>query len=88
MLGLEEYYIGLLNEAKSPEEIKKILEYQFVQGKGVPQEILDSIFEADPTKKKSYTRWVLSQWPEYEKSIRKSIEDGKLKRMFDTIKNR
>lgn len=88
MLGLEEYYISLLNEAKSPEEIKKILEYQFVQGKGVPQEILDSIFEVDPTKKKSYTRWVLSQWPEYENSIRKSIEDGKLKRMFDTIKNR
>ena len=41
MFGFDEIYNDLLLEAKSPEEIKKILEYQFVQGKGVPQEILD-----------------------------------------------
>ena len=28
--GLDEYYVGLINEAKTTEEIKKILEYQFV----------------------------------------------------------
>ena len=43
LFGLDEMYNELLLEAKSPEEIKKILEYQFVQGKGVPQEILDKI---------------------------------------------
>ena len=41
MFGFDEIYNDLLLEAKSPEEIKKILEYQFVQGKGIPQEILD-----------------------------------------------
>ena len=56
MFGFDEIYNDLLLEAKSPEEIKKILEYQFVQGKGVPQEILDRVFAIDPTKKKTYTK--------------------------------
>lgn len=88
MFGLKEYYEGLLLEAKSPEEIKKILEYQFVQGKGIPQEILDSIFAMDPTKKKSYTRWVLSQWENFRVDIIPSITNGMLQKLFEYFKER
>lgn len=88
MYGLDEIYEGLLLEAKSVEEIKKILEYQFVKGKGVPQEVLDSIFELDPTKKKTYTKWVLMQWENYEKSILSALENGKLKEMFSYFQER
>ena len=86
--GLDEYYVGLINEAKTPEEIKKILEYQFVQGKGVPEEVLNAIFEIDPTKKKSYTRWVLMQWDNYKDGIVKTLKDGRLAKLFQTFKER
>lgn len=86
--GLDEFYSGLIEEAKSPEEIKKILDYQFVQGKGVPREVLDSVFDIDPTKKKSYTRWVLMQYDRYGEEILKAIRSGKLERMFKTFKER
>lgn len=88
MFGFDEYIYGLIEEAKSPEEIKKILEYNFVQGKGVPQEVLDAVFNIDPTKKKSYTRWTLMQWDRFSEQIMSAIKDGKLKRMFDTFKSR
>lgn len=88
MYGLEEYYEGLINEAKSPEEIKKILEYQFVKGKGIPADVFDAVFNVDPTKKKSYTRWVLMQWDKYKEDIVKAIKDGQLEKMFKTFKNR
>lgn len=88
MFGFEEYYIGLIEEAKSPEEIKKILNYQFVQGKGVPERVLDAVFDIDPTKKKSYTRWTLMQWEKYSNEILKALSNGRLKKMFDTFKKR
>ena len=88
MFGIDEYYIDLLNEAKSPEEIKRVLEYQFVKGKGVPAEVLDAVFKLDPTKKKSYTRWVLSQWGAYKDSIIENLKNGKLGKMFKTFRQR
>ena len=88
LLGLDNYYETLLNEAKSPEEIKKILDYQYVQNKNVPQDVLDSIFEIDPTKKKTYTRWTLNFWEENQKEILNALKMGKLKEMFDYFKER
>ena len=88
MFGLEEYYNGLLIEAKSPEEIKKILEYQFVQGKGVPQNVLDYVFSIDPTNKKTYTRWVLMQWENSQNTIVEAVKNGKLQQLFNTFKER
>lgn len=88
LFGLDEMYNELLLEAKSPEEIKKILEYQFVQGKGVPQEILDKIFKIDPTKKKSYTKWVLMQWDNEKDNIIQSLRDGHLQDMFKYFQER
>ena len=88
LFGLDEIYNELLLEAKSPEEIKKILEYQFVQGKGVPQEILDRIFAIDPTKKKTYTKWVLMQWDNEKGNIMQSLKDGYLQDMFKYFQER
>ena len=88
LFGLDEMYNELLLEAKSPEEIKKILEYQFVQGKGVPQEILDRIFAIDPTKKKTYTKWVLMQWDNEKDNIMQSLKDGHLQDMFKYFQER
>ena len=88
LFGLDEMYNELLLEAKSPEEIKKILEYQFVQGKDVPQEILDRIFAIDPTKKKTYTKWVLMQWGNEKDNIMQSLKDGHLQDMFKYFQER
>ena len=88
LFGLDEMYNELLLEAKSPEEIKKILEYQFVQGKGVPQEILDRIFAIDPTKKKTYTKWVLMQSGHEKHNIMQSLKDGHLQDMFKYFQER
>ena len=56
MFGIDEIYDELLLEAKSPEEIRKILMYQFVDGKGVPVDVFNNIFNSDPTRKKTYTK--------------------------------
>lgn len=88
MFGFDEIYNDLLLEAKTPEEIKKILEYQFVQGKGVPQEILDRIFAIDPTKKKTYTKWVLMQWEREKENITSSLKNGRLVELFKYFQER
>lgn len=88
MLGLNEYYDSLLLEAKSPEEIKKILEYQFVGGKGIPEAIFSSVFNADPTKKKAYTRWLFSKWDDEKEYITQLAKSNEIKRIFDYFKER
>ena len=86
--GLDDFYSDLLLEAKSEEEIKKILEYQFVKGKGIPQDVLDYIFNADPTKKKSFTKWVLMQWERDKGSITKAIKDNRIPKLFQYFQER
>lgn len=88
MFGLDEIYIELLNEAKSPEEIRKILHYQFVDSKGVPEDIFNAVLSVDPTKKKNYTRWVLMQWENSAKQISHAVKMGQIKELFDYFKER
>ena len=88
MFGIDEFYDGLLLEAKSPEEIKRIYGYQFVEGKGVPQEILDQVFELDPTKKKTFTKWLLLKWPDESNLIRSSLSNGKIGEIFRYFQER
>ena len=88
MFGIDEIYDSLLIEAKSPEEIRKILQYQFVDGKGVPQEIFDKILNEDPTKKKTFTKWVLIQWKNESKSIINALEEGRISDMFNYYQER
>lgn len=88
MFGIDEIYIELLNEAKSPEEIKKILRYQFVDGKGVPENIFEAVLSVDPTKKKNYTRWVLMQWVTERDKIISAVKLGQIKELFNYFKER
>lgn len=88
MYGLEEYYNDLLNEAKSPEEIKRILIHKFVTGRGVPEEVLDDVLAIDPTKKKSYTSWLLNLWQTERPLIEDSLENGQIRILFHYFKTR
>ena len=88
MYGLEEYYNDLLNEAKSPEEIKRILVNKFVTGRGVPEEVLDDVLAIDPTKKKSYTSWLLNLWQTERPLIEDSLENGQIRMLFHYFQTR
>lgn len=88
MFGFDEIYTELLNEARSPEEIKKILHYQFVEGKGVPEDIFEAILNVDPTKKKNYTRWVLMQWEQDGEAIESAVKSGQIAELFNYFKER
>lgn len=88
MFGIDEIYDSLLMEAKSPEEIRKILQYQFVDGKGVPQEIFEKILNEDPTKKKTFTKWVLMQWEKEHTNIISALKEGRLSDMFKYYQER
>ena len=88
MFGINEYYDSLLLEAKSPEEIKKILEYKYVQGHNVPMDVLNAVFEMDPTKKKSYTSWALNFWESDSKTLTNFIQNGTLSNIFNYFKER
>lgn len=80
----ESIYYDLLIEGKSPEEILRILKYKF---KNVPEQIIDYIFKIDPTKKKSYTTWVLMHYDQEKHIIDESLKDGSLKRLFSYLQS-
>ena len=88
MFGINEYYDSLLLEAKSPEEIKKILTYKYVQGKNVPEIVFEKIFNADPTKKKSYANWMLMHWGDEQQWIQKLILEDRLNSFFHYFQSR
>ena len=82
MTLFEDICFDLLLEGKSPEEILSMLKYKF---KNVPENIIEQIFNLDPTKKKSYTQWVLTHWQDESRLIQDMIRNGKLKKVFDYI---
>lgn len=86
--GLDELYDELLLEAKSIEEIKRILHYQFVDGKGVPEDVFNGVFDIDPTRKKSYTKWTLMQWENSGKQIETALKHGTLKDLYKYFQER
>lgn len=75
----ENIYYDLLIEGKSPEEILQILKYKF---KNVPEVVIDSLFKIDPTKKKSYTQWVLMHWENEKHVIDGALQNGMFKKLF------
>ena len=84
LLGYKEYLHELLLEAKSPEEVVKILSYKH---QDIPESVVKKLVETDPTKKKSYAAWVLS----VEKNPRKIndyLDSGKLRRIFDYFRKK
>ena len=64
-------YNLLLAEGRDPVEV---LHYKF-QNK-VPTEIIDKIISIDPTKKKSYSQWLLSKWDDEKGTILNGLKSG------------
>lgn len=69
-------YERLIEEGRDPVEV---LRYKY---QDVPSRILDAVISLDPTKKKSYSQWVLSKWHDESGKISEYIKDGRLQRLF------
>ena len=80
----ENIYYDLLVEGKSPEEILSILKYKF---KNVPEVIIDNVFNIDPTKKKSYTQWVLMHYDNEKHIVDNALQNGMLKKLFSYVQS-
>jgi hypothetical protein len=70
-------YNLLLAEGKDPVEI---LHYKF-QNK-VPSDVIDKVISIDPTKKKSYSQWLLSKWDNEEGVIVNGLKNGRIEKLF------
>lgn len=73
-------YERLIEEGKDPVEV---LHYKY---QNVPTEIIDSVIEIDPTKKKSYSQWLLSKWPKEEEAIVSGLRNGRIAKLFQHYK--
>ena len=74
-------YERLIEEGRDPREI---LHYKF---KDVPSDVIDSVIEIDPTKKKSYSQWLLSKWDKEKKTIIDNLKNGRIAKLFQHYKN-
>ena len=74
-------YERLIEEGKDP---KEVLHYKF---KHVPSEIIDSVIEIDPTKKKSYSQWLLSHWNDEKNTIVDNLQNGRIEKLFQHYKS-
>lgn len=70
-------YNLLLAEGRDPVEV---LHYKF-QNK-VPSQIIDKVIEIDPTKKKSYSQWLLSKWDNEKETILNGLKSGRIAKLF------
>lgn len=77
----EKIFRKLILEAKSPEELMKLIKYRYA--KDVPETFIDNVFAIDPTKKKSFTRWACEKYANESKDFENDLEDGTLKKVFD-----
>ena len=74
-------YERLIEEGKDPREV---LHYKYQQ---VPSDIIDSVIEIDPTKKKSYSQWLLSKWNDEKNTIVDNLENGRIAKLFQFFKD-
>ena len=84
ILGFKEYFNELLLEAKTPEEVVRILSYKHPE---IPESLIKTLVDTDPTKKKSYSNWVLSVEKD-PRVIDKYLNNGKLSRIFEYFREK
>lgn len=81
-LILEEIeYERLIEEGKNPIEL---LHYKF---QNVPSSVIDKVIEIDPTKKKSYSQWLLSHWNDESDIIKDNLDNGRIEQLFQHYKS-
>lgn len=73
-------YERLIEEGKDPVEV---LHYKFQH---IPAEIIDSVISIDPTKKKSYSQWLLSKWDGEKDTIVNGLKSGRIAKLFQHYK--
>ena len=83
ILGFNEYIDELLLEAKSPEEVVRILSYKYPE---LPESLIKNLVATDPTKKKSYSSWVLSV-EKNPRKIKEYLDNGRLAEIFDYFRS-
>ena len=88
MFGIDEIFEKLLNEARSIEDIQKLLINRYVRNGDVPQEVFMNIFNADPTKKKAYARWMLDKYGNESKLVDMIVSNGIASSMFKYFQER
>lgn len=69
-------YERLLEEGKDPVEL---LHHKF---KNVPSDVIDKVISLDPTKKKSYSHWVLGKWDDESDLIMACLKNGSMGKLF------
>lgn len=74
-------YERLIEEGRDPIDV---LHYKFSY---VPSDIIDKIIDIDPTKKKSYSQWLLSKWKDEKKTIVDNLNNGRIAQLFQHYKN-
>lgn len=73
-------YFSLIEEGRDPVEV---LHYKY---QDVPSDIIDQVIEVDPTKKKSYSQWLLSKWDDESNEIVHNLDNGKIESVFQYFK--
>lgn len=71
----------LISEGKDQVEV---LHYKF---KHVPENVINAVISVDPTKKKSYSQWLLSKWDDESDVITNNLRNGRIAKLFQHFKN-
>ena len=77
----EQVFKSLLLEAKSPEEILRLIKYRYKDT--VPEWFVEKVFSIDPTKRKSFTQWACNKYHEESGDFLEALNNGTLKKVFD-----
>lgn len=73
-------YERLIEEGKDPREL---LHYKY---QNVPSDVIDAVIDIDPTKKKSYSQWLLSHWNDESDIIMNNLNNGRIEKLFQHYK--
>lgn len=76
-------YERLIEEGKDPVEA---LHTKY--DNTVPSEIIDKVISVDPTKKKSYSQWLLSHWNDQNDVIEDNLDNGRIEKLFQYFHER
>ena len=69
------------------EQVKNTLFARFVDGRHVPRDIVQKVYDIDPTKKKSYSYWLLNLWDTDEREeIESGLRDDSIATLFDSFR--
>ena len=76
-------YERLINEGKDPVEA---LHAKY--DNTIPSEVIDKVISIDPTKKKSYSQWLLSHWDDQHDIILDNLNNGRIEKLFQYFHTR